>query len=77
MSSELLQIIAVISGFSGSVLITRRHIGSFYCWGAANVTLIAINYLAGMHVLIVLYVGYLILNVVGIVKWRKHSRVER
>ena len=72
--SNALQLVTVVCGLAGNLLINRKDARGFYLWIVTNGLLVIIQVLTGMYLLMVLYVAYSALAVEGLVKWRREAK---
>lgn len=72
--SNLAQVVTVVCGLWGNVLINRKDARGFYLWLLTNALLVVLTVKTGMYLLIPLYLAYSALSVDGLRKWRKDER---
>lgn len=67
----LIEVIAIVSSLSGTLLVARRSIEGFYFWIGGNILLIAINLKAGSWGEVFLFTVYTGLSIWGIYQWQR------
>lgn len=68
----ILSIMATIASLAGNILIACSRRSGWITWLVGNVLWIGVNFLGTMNVpMVCMYVVYMVINVVGFVKWRE------
>lgn len=57
--------------FAGGLLIVRKKRLGFICNLMGNLTFVCMGWLADLYSIVVVSIGFLVLNVYGIIKWRR------
>ena len=67
-----LSIMATIASLAGNILIACSKRSGWITWIVGNILWIEVNFLDTMNVpMVCMYIIYMIINIVGFVKWRK------
>ena len=68
----ILSIIATILSLGGNILIAIKKRSGWLVWILGNIVWILINFLSVMNVpMVLMYVVYFILNIIGYINWKK------
>ena len=62
--------LATIGGISGQIFIMFKKINGFYVWAVAAIFQIVLAYLTGSISQLVLWIFFLIMDVISLVKWK-------
>ena len=74
----LLSILGSVFSLGGNVLIARKRRSGWLVWIAGNITWILVNIIGEMNVpMVVMYVAYFIINIMGWRQWRREADVIR
>ena len=68
----ILSIIGTILSLGGNIFIAKKNRMGWLMWFIGNVVWIAVNFLGTLNIpMVLMYVVYMIINVIGFVKWGK------
>ena len=68
----ILSIIGTILSLGGNIFIAKKNRIGFVLWFIGNVVWIAVNIIGTVNIpMVLMYVVYMIINVVGFIKWGK------
>jgi nicotinamide riboside transporter PnuC len=67
---DVLQILSVVFGLAGNVLINRRNTNGFRFWIISNFIAIFIMAMANLWWMMIMFIAYLVLAVDGLKKWK-------
>lgn len=68
----ILSIIGTRLSLGGNIFIAKKNRIGFVLWFIGNVVWIAVNFLGNPNIpMILMYVIYMIINIVGFIKWGK------
>jgi nicotinamide riboside transporter PnuC len=70
---DVIQILSVILGLTGNVLVNRRNSNGFKFWIISNCLAIGVMAMAHLWWMMIMFVAYLFLAVDGLRKWRKNA----
>lgn len=66
----ILSIIGTILSLGGNIFIAKKNRIGWLMWLIGNVVWIAVNFIGTMNIpMVLMYVVYMIINVIGFVKW--------
>ena len=68
----ILSIIGTILSLGGNIFIAKKNRIGWLMWLVGNVVWIAVNFLGTLNIpMVLMYVVYMVINIVGFVKWGK------
>lgn len=67
---DALQILSVVFGLTGNVLINRRNTKGFKFWIVSNCIAIIVMAMANLWWMMIMFIAYLVLAVDGLRKWK-------
>lgn len=68
----ILSIIGTILSLGGNIFIAKKNRIGFVLWFIGNVVWIAVNFFGNPNIpMILMYVVYMVINIVGFIKWGK------
>ena len=68
----ILSIIGTILSLGGNIFIAKKNRIGFVLWFIGNVVWIAVNIIGTVNIpMVLMYVVYMIINIVGFIKWGK------
>jgi nicotinamide riboside transporter PnuC len=67
---DILQILSVVFGLTGNVLINRRNTNGFRFWIVSNCIAIIVMAIANLWWMMIMFFLYLVLAVDGLRKWK-------
>lgn len=68
----ILSIIGTILSLGGNIFIAKKNRIGFVLWFIGNVVWIAVNFFGIPNIpMILMYVVYMVINIVGFIKWGK------
>lgn len=68
----ILSIIGTILSLGGNIFIAKKNRMGWLIWLIGNVVWIAVNFIGTMNIpMVLMYVVYMIINIVGFIKWGK------
>ena len=73
----LLQAIGLVSSYAGAELNSRLDFRGFYIWIFSNIVLFVLHATSALWLLCLLDVGYLRLNLRGILHWKRQLAPRR
>lgn len=66
----ILSIIGTILSLGGNIFIAKKNRIGWLMWLIGNVVWIAVNFIGTLNIpMVLMYVVYMIINVIGFVKW--------
>lgn len=66
----ILSIIGTILSLGGNIFIAKKNRMGWLIWLIGNVVWIAVNFIGTMNIpMVLMYVVYMIINIVGFIKW--------
>lgn len=69
----ILSIIGTILSLGGNIFIAKKNRIGFVLWFIGNVVWIAVNIIGTVNIpMVLMYVVYMIINVIGFIKWGKN-----
>jgi nicotinamide riboside transporter PnuC len=71
---DVLQILSVVFGLTGNVLINRRNTNGFRFWIASNCVAIVVMAIANLWWMMIMFIAYLALAVDGLRKWKSEIK---
>lgn len=73
---QFIQWIAIFLSFLGIYLNIKKIKWSFIIWTIGNLIWIYINFISGLPVQSLLFIGYSVVNLYGFYKWRKNENIN-
>ena len=71
---DVTQILSVILGLAGNVLVNRHNANGFKFWILSNLLAIGVMAMAQLWWMMIMFVAYLVLAVDGLRKWGKTAK---
>ena len=69
----ILSIIGTILSLGGNIFIAKKNRMGWLMWLIGNVVWIAVNFLGNPNIpMVLMYVVYMVINIVGFIKWGKN-----
>lgn len=69
----ILSIIGTILSLGGNIFIAKKNRIGWLMWLIGNVVWIAVNFLGNPNIpMVLMYVVYMVINIVGFIKWGKN-----
>ena len=67
---DVIQILSVMLGLAGNVLVNRRNANGFKLWILSNLLAICVMAIAHLWWMMIMFAAYLVLAVEGFRKWK-------
>ncbi|MGE5395897.1 MAG: nicotinamide mononucleotide transporter [Chitinophagales bacterium] len=64
---------ATILSFTGNIGVNCKKIWGFYVWIASNILWVYVAYKTPNIPQIAMFIGYAVLNIMGIIQWRRNK----
>ena len=69
---QFLQFIAIATGLLGHWFISNQDVRGYYVWIVGNVAMIVLQWQVGLYGMVLLFVIYTVISVIGIKKWQRN-----
>lgn len=70
---DWMQVLAIVTGLAGQLLVARRNPAGFWCWVVGNMVLMRMFYDQGLWGMVVLYFVYTGISLYSIRAWQKRA----